>query len=177
MGGKKFNKTILNNTLNFIINLLNNNNIQNWFIGYGTLLGIIRNNSCIDDDDDVDIIINKDNYDIVKKLLIDNNLQLEYGYGIKKATNILKTKDTDKYCSIDFYMADVDNNGNFNDTWEKVIWSKCYDDTTNNLLEFTWNNTKLYLPFNYENKLFNRYGKDWKIPMNTKGPNPRKPII
>ena len=49
----------LNDTLMFVVNLLNENNIQNWFISYGTLLGIIRNNSCIDRDDDIDIIIDK----------------------------------------------------------------------------------------------------------------------
>ena len=53
MVGKKNDKILLNKTLLFIIKLLNDNNIKNWFIGYGTLLGIIRENSCIDGDDDV----------------------------------------------------------------------------------------------------------------------------
>lgn len=73
----------------FIIKLLNDNNIKNWFIGYGTLLGIIRENSCIDGDDDVDIIIDKSNYDKVKQLLVENNINLEFGCSINDNTNIL----------------------------------------------------------------------------------------
>ena len=45
----------LNNTLIKITNLLNENNIHDWFIGYGTLLGIVREDSCIENDDDIDI--------------------------------------------------------------------------------------------------------------------------
>ena len=104
MGGKKHDQTVLNNTLMFIIKLLHDNGINNWFIGYGTLLGIVRENSCIDGDDDVDIIIDISNYDIVKKLLIENNIEIEYGYRIGDKKNILKTKDTTNYCSVDFYM-------------------------------------------------------------------------
>ena len=73
MAGPKNNQISLNKTLMFIIKLLNDNNIKNWFIGYGTLLGIIRENSCIDGDDDIDIIIDISNYDVVKQLLIEND--------------------------------------------------------------------------------------------------------
>ena len=149
---------------------------MNWFIGYGTLLGIIRENSCIDGDDDIDIIIEKSNYDVIKKILIENDLKIEYGYGINKSTNILKTKENNDYCSVDFYMASVDAKGNFNDTWEKVIWSECYNEN-NELIQHIWNENMLYLPFNYEKKLINRYGENWRIPQNNKGPKPRKRIL
>lgn len=175
MAGKKNSVNKLNNTLLFIIKLLNDNNIKNWFIGYGTLLGIIRENSCINNDDDIDIICDRKNYNQVKKLLIDNNFLIEYGYGIRNNTNILKTKDRQEYCSIDFYMANVDINGNFNDTWERVVWSNCYLD--NKLIEYEWKDNILYIPNNYENKLKNRYGIRWKIPQNSKGPVPRKRVI
>ena len=100
MAGGKCNKITLNKTLMYIIKLLNDNNIMNWFIGYGTLLGIIRENSCIDGDDHIDIIIDKSNYDVVKQLLIKNDLKIEYGYGIDKSTNILKTKGNNNYCYV-----------------------------------------------------------------------------
>jgi hypothetical protein len=176
MTGKKNNQIILNNTLIFIIKLLNDNNIKNWFIGYGTLLGIIRENSCIDGDDDIDIVIDKNNYDTIKQLLINNDIEIEYGYGIGENTNILKTKDNKNYCSVDFYMASIDEKGNFKDVWENVIWSECYNEK-NELIQYTWNENILYLPFNYEVKLLNRYGKHWRIPQNNKGPMPRKLII
>ena len=176
MAGEKNEQLLLNKTLMFIIKLLNYNNIMNWFIGYGTLLGIIRQNSCIYGDDDIDIIIDKSNYDVLKQLLIENHIEIEYGYGINKSKNILKTKKNTKYCSVDFYMASIDAKGNFNDTWENVIWSECYNEN-NELIRHTWNENILYLPFNYEKKLINRYGKDWRIPQNNKGPLPRKKII
>ena len=46
----------------FIVTLLNDNNIDKWFVCYGTLLGLVRENSCIDNDDDIDIIIEKGHY-------------------------------------------------------------------------------------------------------------------
>lgn len=176
MVGKKNNKITLNKTLMYIIKLLNDNNITNWFIGYGTLLGIIRENSCIDGDDDIDIIIDKSNYDVVKQLLIKNDLKIEYGYGIDKSTDILKTKKNNNYCTVDFYMSSIDGKGNFKDTWNNVIWSECYNEN-NVLIQYIWNENILYLPFNYEKKLINRYGKNWRIPQNNKGPVPRKRIL
>ena len=44
VGTNKNSKVKLNNTLIHIIKLLHKYNINNWFIAYGTLLGIIRNN-------------------------------------------------------------------------------------------------------------------------------------
>ena len=66
------------------------------------ILGIIRNNSCIDGDDDVDIIINITHYEKLKEILIKNGFVIEYGYAINNSKNILKTKERDEYCSVDF---------------------------------------------------------------------------
>ena len=173
MVGKKQPEEKLNNTLLYISNLLNKNNVKNWFIGYGTLLGIIRNNNCIDGDDDVDIIIEHANYDILNKLLKENNIPLiggDLGDYIKKRnrkfrktrTGIIKTEETDDYASIDFYMATIDEKGNFYDVWENVVWTNCYD-TNGKLFERPWKDTILYIPANPEQKLRNRYGKDWGI--------------
>jgi hypothetical protein len=179
MGGSKWSQQILNDTLTFIIKLLNDNNINNWFIAYGTLLGIARENSCINGDDDIDIVIDNTNYEKVKNMLADNGIEVNYNYNNRtvKSKDILKTKEVqDTYCSVDFYMASLDENGNFRDKWEGVTWSKCYD-ANNNLIEYMWNENKLYLPFNYETKIINRYGENWKTPQNNKGPTPRKGIL
>ena len=39
-------KSLLNKTLLYIISLLKLYEVTDWFLGYGTLLGIVRNNSC-----------------------------------------------------------------------------------------------------------------------------------
>ena len=177
MAGDKNNRSLLNHTLMFIVKLLNDNNVSNWFIGYGTLLGIIRENSCIEGDDDVDIIIDKNQYDVVKRLLIEKNIEIVFGHGIGSSKSILKTKKNNQYCSVDFYMASIDEKGNFNDSWEKVTWSECYKEN-NQLVELTWNENVLYLPFNYEQKLINRYGESWRTPRDGyKGPTPHKKIL
>ena len=169
--GNKNSSEKLNKSLVFISNLLNDNNIKNWFIGYGTLLGIIRDDSCIDGDDDIDIICDLKDYNKIK-LLLENNLPSELKM-VKK--NFIKTQETNDLSSVDFYMANVDTLGNFNDTWEKVIWSDCYKN--NKLIKKQWNSITLNIPNNYETKLINRYGENWRIKQNNKGPKPRKKIL
>jgi phosphorylcholine metabolism protein LicD len=176
MGGQKETSEKLNKTLLFLITLLNNNNIKNWFVCYGTLLGLVRENSCIDNDDDIDIIIDKSNYDIIKKILKDNNFIISYQYGIKDSNDIIKTESTSEYSSIDIYMGDY-NNGYVKDLWNKLIINDCFLDTewsnetlkTNKtFIEKKWNGQNIYYPNNYKRILLNRYGKDWKIKQNKK---------
>lgn len=88
----------------------------------------------------------------------------------------VKTLENNNYCSVDFYMASNDGKGNFKDIWENVTWSECYNEK-NELIQHMWNENILYLPFNYEKKLINRYGKNWRIPQNSKGPMPHKTIL
>jgi hypothetical protein len=106
--------------------------------------------------------------------LINNDIQIVNN--LRHGTNILKTLNNNNYCSVDFYMASIDEKGNFNDVCERVIWSECYNEK-NKLIEYIWNENILYLPFNYEIKLINRYGENWRIPQNNKGPLPRKTIL
>lgn len=170
MVGEKSSKDKLNKTLLFITDLFNNNNINNWFISYGTLLGIIRENSCIENDDDIDICCNIKDYLKIKNILINNKINL-----ILNEKHILKTRESLNYCSIDFYLCEIDNKYNFNDKWNGVIWSNCY--LNGKQIEYKWNNIILYIPNNYEKKLEGRYGKNWKIPQNSKGPEPIKKIL
>ena len=178
MAGKKQTKSKLNHTLTTIANLLNKHNITDWFIAYGTLLGIIRENSCIHGDDDVDIICNINDYDNIKQILTQNGFKFYKKlskYDIENNQNFYKTKSTRNHSSVDFYMAKIDNKGNFYDTWEETTWSKCY--CYKKLVKYKWNDTILYLPKNYEKKIANIYGNDWNIPQDTKGPPLRKKIL
>ena len=177
MVGRKETSEKLNKTLLFLITLLNNNNIKEWFVCYGTLLGLVRENSCIDNDDDIDIIIEKSNYDIVKKILIENNFKLIYNYGIENSKYIIKTNYTSDYCSIDIYMGEYINNKNIKDLWNNLTINDCFLDTENKtFIEKKWNGQNIYYPNNYEKILFNRYGKDWKIKQDKKIPQTMKEL-
>lgn len=176
MAGTNESTQKLNNTLLFIVKLLIQNNITNWFIAYGTLLGIIRNNNCINNDDDIDIIIDIKYFDTLVKILHSNNIHTTKSYGIGNSRNIIKTVPTHNLASIDFYCADYDEKThNFNDKWEKVIWTSCKEN--NSFIHKEWNNVILNIPYNYQQKLIGRYGNDWNIPRNTKGVMPRKKIL
>ena len=169
--GTKYSKQKLNHTLKKIVELLHLYKVDNWFIGYGTLLGIVRENSCINNDDDIDLIIDKQHSNIVKSLLSENGFHLtSYELHISESEDFLKTIDTDDLCSVDFYCATVDKNGDFHDKWEKVIWSNCYiDKKKKKLIEIEWEETKLYLPNLYESKLTNRYCPNWRVPQDKRG--------
>jgi hypothetical protein len=162
----------LNNTLIKITNLLNENNIHDWFIGYGTLLGIVREDSCIENDDDIDIIVNVKEKDKIHNILKNEGFTLDH----HTCDRIIKTNETAEYASVDFYLSEVDNKGNFKDNWENVLWSNCYN-SEQKLIIYQWKTTYLHLPNDYKTKLVNRYGEDWKTPQDTKGPNPPKEII
>mgnify|MGYP003388954629 FL=1 len=105
MAGGKCMKEKLNNTLLRIVSLLNKNDITRWFVSYGTLLGMIREESCIGDDDDIDIIIHHSYYDKIKKILEDNGFKEFTGWGCGKRRHIYKTVGCENYCTIDFYMV------------------------------------------------------------------------
>jgi len=156
----------LNNTLIKILNDLNEYQFEDWFIGYGTLLGIIRDNNCIDDDDDIDIIISKDESYKLHNLIKDKG----YKYDITrnktmKFENFTRIIINDDLAPVDFYIATKEIN-NLNDTWESLIWTNVFP-----LTKIKWkNNSILNIPNDYEIKLERIYGKTWKKPKKWKGP-------
>ena len=79
----------------------------------------MRNNSCIDGDDDIDICVNS-KHNVLLREIMKNNLSS------CKAPTLVKTCYTPKLSSIDFYMCDVKSNGDFYDTHERVTWSSVY---------------------------------------------------
>ena len=159
----------LNNTLIFIAGILNKEQVPDWYIAYGTLLGVVRAGSCIDGDDDIDINIAAD-FSRLKSMLIKYGFEFDYGLGIGDNKTIIKTRATDSLASIDFYICTV-SHGDFYSAWEKTLWRDCYLDK--HLKTFhtrLWNNVSwrepqvtLNLPKNYIKKLEARYG-DWEVP-------------
>lgn len=159
MAGTATDKEKLNHTLEKVCSILNENNINDWFIFFGTLLGIVRENSCIQGDDDLDIMISIDSFENARTILLDEGFKLQIDNG-----RILKTKPCDRYGSIDFYVCNVNASGDFHTPWHGVISTNSYLDLTlKTFITKDWKSTVLNLPKDYEQKLVNMYG-DWKTP-------------
>ena len=105
----------LNYTLNWVVDLFEKHGITDWFIAYGTLLGVTREDSCIDGDDDVDICISKEHWDDLYDPLMKKNMLTQNTYYIRE--NFICTRKTEKLAQVDFYVCDVNELGDFNDTW------------------------------------------------------------
>jgi phosphorylcholine metabolism protein LicD len=157
MGGSPQPKQKLNKTLHFLADLLDKHNIRDWFIGYGTLLGIVRNNSCIDNDDDVDIVCNKIVKKEIKNIMLENNFKI-----VLNTANILRMEHLD-YSPIEFYCCKV-MDSNYHDLHEKMVWTNCHP-----LHVIKWKKVHLHLPHDSIQKLMGRYGSDWEIPKKSKG--------
>ena len=150
-------KSLLNKTLLYIISLLKSYEVTDWFLGYGTLLGIVRNNSCIKGDDDIDLIINRDYKSVLEQISKDHNIKC-----VKSTNSFLRFEHPD-YAPIDFYLSKVNNHG-FMDTWENTKWNNVYP-----LVKKKWRGVILQLPNNYLTNLKNRYGPTWRTPRKYKG--------
>ena len=165
MAGKHTGKEKLNCTLEKVCNILRENNINDWFIFYGTLLGIVRDDSCIQGDDDLDIMINCD-YQHLRSTFEKQGFNFMVGnYGIKNPDTILKSHPTQEFGSVDFYMCNVNKSGDFHTPWHGVISTDSYVNIdTKTFVYKEWSSTVLQLPNNYESKLINMYGPSWKVP-------------
>jgi len=167
MTGSRSSAQDLNSILQKLLTYLQEYQIRNWFISYGTLLGIIRNNSCIDQDDDVDIIIDQSEKEKLERLIHEKGIR----YAIKKP-DIFKIVVEAQKPTVDLYISTMKNENDYHDTWNKVIWSNCRP-----ISQREWNGTLLQLPHDVETKLKNRYGDNWMIPMRSKGVSPPKKVV
>jgi phosphorylcholine metabolism protein LicD len=168
MVGRNDSAETLNKTLIEISRVLNENSVNDWFICYGTLLGIVRDDSCIDGDDDIDIVIHKRNHDKLTRILIENGFKIRnIGFRQGHEKYIIKT-NASHFSSIDIYMADFEN-GNVYDIWNNLNIKDCFlDDFLETFIELKWRGTTLYLPNNYLRILKNRYGDKWYIKQDKK---------
>jgi len=164
MAGQTVSKEKLNRTLEKVCGILNENHIHDWFIFFGTLLGIVRENSCIEGDDDLDIMINCD-YQKLRSTFEQEGFIFTSQYGIKNPDTILKTEPCNKYGSIDFYICNVNKSGDFHTPWHGVTSTNSYVNVdTKTFIYKEWLSKFLQLPNNYESKIINMYGSNWKVP-------------
>lgn len=156
MSGRRTTKNKLNRTLLKVCDVLNENNINDWFIFFGTLLGIVREDGCIKGDDDLDIMIN---CDCQKLRLIFEKAGFTFtsDSDIKNLDTILKTKPCRKYASFDFYMCQVQGKNYFT-TWQNVEVQNVEIETK------AWKSTHINLPKNAETILEKLYGGTWRTP-------------
>ena len=164
MAGIKQDKEKLNKTLERVANILNSNGIKSWFVMYGTLLGFAREGSCIEGDDDIDIIINFD-YDQLKTILEKEGFGFTQGFRIGTSKDILKTKQTEELSSVDFYISKFLDNNTISVPWQRHILKNCFTES-NTFVEHKFHSSIVYLPNDYENKIIQMYGTNWKIPSN-----------
>lgn len=164
MAGKSQTSEKLNCTLLKIATEFHKHGIKGWFISYGTLLGIIRENSCIDGDDDIDICMDVKNFAKCKPIM--KRVFGWKGWPEKRRPTtykIIQTSTSEKYCRIDLYKCRVNAQGDFHDIWEDVTWSGVYLNTKNKTIpHIMWRGVKLYIPNNHIQKLESRYGSTWR---------------
>jgi phosphorylcholine metabolism protein LicD len=147
-----------------IIVILNENDIYYW-IDFGTLLGLYRDNDIIFGDNDIDICIFENSVKNIQK--IENKLK-ENGFFFKKTDRVIKIfkKNTLFPVYADIYINKIINNS-------VSIWGE-HDDrnipinlvNTNKIIK--WKNLLIKTPNNIPKLLELRYGKDFMTPIKGK---------
>jgi phosphorylcholine metabolism protein LicD len=163
------------NMMKIFHNLCVKNNIR-YMIGYGNLLGAILYNGWVPWDGDFDIMIDKDDYDKLRNILINdlpkdmwyqdnlNDLTYKtksiskirdlnscyYTYKNKSSHNGLQI-DLTKYTFVNNLMITYDSNKLKTITYDDVYPLKLYK----------YEDTEFYVPNNYNKFLNEQYGNDW----------------
>ena len=77
-----------------------------WFLFFGSLLGITRDKKLIQDDDDIDIYVDRKNYKLIREILSDNGFEIDYNNSPNHTEYFIQVKGVfnDKYICIDFYF-------------------------------------------------------------------------
>lgn len=100
------------NSLLFIIKILKN---IEYFIFFGTLLGVVRDNSLIDGDDDVDLYVNIKDKDKLIKILRDHKIEVNLTLPMNKSGYFIQVfrKINGKTLTIDFYLYETELEKNY----------------------------------------------------------------
>jgi phosphorylcholine metabolism protein LicD len=151
-------KTLYKNIMKFFIDF----NLKYKFIlFYGTLLGFYRENNFIENDDDIDVLIEREYYDNLLNY-IDTNIKNypDISLGIKTDTIVqLFYKDIGPF---DIYAFD-EHNDNILLKWDgNLLFEK---KNIYPLKVMKYYGYEICIPNNTEKILIETYGKDWNVPM------------
>ena len=164
----------------FFINIFNKNNIKviPWD---GTLLGIVRDKDIICFDDDLDLLLDVNDFDKVEKIIIDfaQKDPNRYDYFVNKSNGYLfpcriylHDKKTEFHLDCDFYskenkqvriLYNIHISTFFGDAGATINKYNCEDFFP--LREKKFLKKKIFIPSNYHQILELRYGKSWNIPL------------
>jgi phosphorylcholine metabolism protein LicD len=130
---------------------------------YGTLLGICRNKDFIENDDDIDFLLSKNELNNFEEKLNQQN-----NFIFKK----LKKSYSDDILLIQCYFNNIgpidvyfysEENNDILIPWDgNLLYSKT---EIFPLKEITFHNCQIFIPHNFTNVLIQTYGKNWKIPI------------
>tara|TARA_B100001175_G_C19507682_1_gene641846 strand:- start:1856 stop:2545 length:690 start_codon:yes stop_codon:yes gene_type:complete len=135
-----------------------------YFIFFGTLLGIIRENTLISGDDDIDFLINEKDVSTLKKILLSNNFVVT-----KESNDYISFRNIDLFeeHTIDFYKFYLDGGyiyipGSFYSNCKFNLKRHNLKIPKNIMLPSCTNELNLKIPKDSKKVLIYIYGKNWK---------------
>ena len=159
----KFAKTLID------MNNILQKNKQEYWLSFGTLLGVIREGKFIEHDEDIDIGILIDNYNSNVEKEILKKFKLKHRLGNLKTGYEISFTHPETNVNIDIFIHYIEKDF----IWCTSFFGIC-DNTKNkmcrwkfslfNLKKIEFLNIKFNIPSNPELYLTEHYGLDWKIP-------------
>lgn len=162
-----------------------------YFVDYGTLLGIIRENGFIKSDDDVDVTICDPEIDahMLVRRFLEKGLEFIHALEYRGRTRIVSFRW--RGTSVDFYLREWSNDrseywiyGIYFDpriTYPGEEWNSCRRVCYPISLEpkrFTFKGIQIYIPYGAEEHLAFEYGKNWRTPdPECKGASDKKVLV
>jgi len=155
----KTNKTVkeLEDAYTYLVDMFNKNNIE-LILFYGSLLGYTRNNDFIEGDDDIDVIVNIDDYDKVLKIISNNKL-----YCNICNKHIIQLNYNQVPFDIYFFEKFHDHIHIYWDGGINIDNKEIFP-----LKNVVFKNQSIMIPNNIEHLCYLIYGDNWKIPTEKK---------
>ena len=159
LGRKKINKINSKKNLELISCFLNKLEIK-YVLGYGTLLGAIRDKDFINHDEDIDLCLKIDYF----KIFINNLDELDKtGFKVVRfdERGFLSIMLNNDYIDLYFFS-------NINDQYCECCGNFLLSDFFNNTIEIDFLGNKYSIPKEYEKWFLLEYGETWNIPIEYK---------